>query len=135
MQLHFELNFCKDFESAFLKIQNLQTNKIFYDLSILDLRLKDNKINPLFNDENLGVLIRKFSPNTRLLYITYTEDNYLFYKIFKNISPEGFILKYEIEDIEFLKKGIITILNQGTIYSETTIKIVKLFIFSQTIYS
>jgi hypothetical protein len=135
LQLHFELNFCKDFESAFLKIQNLQTNKIFYDLSILDLRLKDNKINPLFNDENLGVLIRKFSPNTRLLYITYTEDNYLFYKIFKNISPEGFILKYEIEDIEFLKKGIITILNQGTIYSETTIKIVKLFIFSQTIYS
>lgn len=49
----------------------------------------------------------------------------MYYKIFKNISPEGFILKNEIEDREFLKKGIITILNQGNIYSETITKFLK----------
>lgn len=55
-QLHFELDICKDFESAHLKIQSLQTNKNFYDLAILDILLKDNKINPLCIVDNLGIL-------------------------------------------------------------------------------
>ncbi|MEL7270669.1 MAG: response regulator [Bacteroidota bacterium] len=92
-----------------------------YEIVLLDLRLRDVQKKVTKDGEDLGVLIRRQLPGTKILVITSYDNHFRFHTVFQNISPEGFIIKQELNDEE-LKKAILNLFDDRNYYSGSVSK-------------
>ena len=89
----------------------------FYDLILLDIGLPSSESSKASNGEDLGYLIRREYPNTKIIVQTAINDMQCISNIFNTIKPEGFLIKSDIDE-EILISCVSSILNNGTYYSE-----------------
>lgn len=121
-QHSFHITSIFDIDQAYQEIISTKKSKI--DIIFLDIKLNKSKNDFLKSGEDLGLLIRKESPNTKIIVSTSYEDSYIINKILTNINPEGFLIKSEIttRDIEQVTENII---NNIPYYSNTILKHLK----------
>ena len=121
--VQFEIDDAKDCESAFKKIKNtFKQNKI--DLIFLDISLPHSSINRIFSGQDLGVLIKKDFPSTKVIICTSYNDNLRLNSILKTINPDSLILKGDI-DFKEVVVAIKTVLNNESYFSKTVVELLK----------
>lgn len=124
-KISFSIDTVNTLESAKSKI-DLSISNNRYEIVLLDLRLRDVKKKVTKDGEELGSLIRLRQPRTTILVITSYDNHFRFHTVFQNISPEGFIIKQELNDDE-LKKAIINLLADRNYYSTSVSKYLNAF--------
>src|SRR5690554_530662 len=98
-------------ESAFKLIEEKT-----YDLVFLDISLPASKDGLFQSGEDLGRLLLKKLPETKILVLTSHDDPLLLNNILHLISPKGFMYKGDVTT-KTLSEAIIKILNGDTYYS------------------
>lgn len=95
-----------------------------YDIVLLDISMPPFEENKIFSGEDIGLFIRKNKPNTKLIVITGLVDNHRLYTIFKNINPDGILIKTDINENSFIN-AIQDVLNNKTHYSHKSTELLR----------
>ncbi|AFL82519.1 response regulator containing a CheY-like receiver domain and an HTH DNA-binding domain [Aequorivita sublithincola DSM 14238] len=111
--------------ATFLIERSLASNKL--DLVFLDIKLPPAVNGPHLSGEDLGLEIRQKAPKTKIVVATTFNDNYRIQSIFKNINPEGFLIKSDISS-DTLVSALVEILVDPPYYSKTVLQSVRKYI-------
>ncbi len=81
-----------------------------YDLLLLDIQLTETHLEEPYSGEDLGILARKVVPDTKVVFMSSFSDNYRINSILKNVNPDGYMVKSEVDQKSLLAmvKGVIT---------------------------
>lgn len=111
-------------EEASNIINTCSNRKTEFDLIILELKFSPKYDQKILSGEDLGSIIRKKFPNTKIIISAISNDNFRIHSIFKTINPEGFILKKDLTSKEF-KRAILSVINNDPFYSKSILKLLR----------
>src|SRR5690554_5764840 len=79
-----------------------------YDLILMDIQLTETHLGEPRSGEDLGILARKLVPDTKIVFMSSFSDNYRINSILKNVNPDGYMVKSEIDEKSLLTmvKGV-----------------------------
>lgn len=102
------------------------------DLVILDISLPPSKNNKLLSGEDLGLRIRDYFENVKIIIITALNDNHVLCNIFKSINPDGFLIKSDITNQDLIR-AITDVLQGSPFYSKTVTRLIRSHMSSQIV--
>lgn len=94
------------------------------DLVFLDISLPPTKDGKIISGEDLGLIIKKLMPESKIIVSTTFNNNYRVRSIFKSLNPDGFLIKNDINPKE-LVTAIDTVILDPPYYSKTVIKLLR----------
>ncbi len=106
-------------ESALQLIQNN-----IYDLVLLDISLPPSKNGLFQSGEDLGRLILKKYPETKIIVITSFHDPLVLNNILHTISPKGFLFRGDVSS-RILSAAILKVLKGDTYYSTLILNLIQ----------
>jgi DNA-binding NarL/FixJ family response regulator len=95
-----------------------------FDLIFLDIKLPPSSDGEILSGEDIGVEINQLMPNAKIIISTTFNDNYRVQNILKNVNPDGFLIKNDI-DTEELVEAIKTVIFDPPYYSKSVIKLLR----------
>ncbi|AUC77545.1 response regulator [Olleya sp. Bg11-27] len=122
--IKFSIKIAQNCDTAFELINEFSTKEKQIDIIFLDIKLPPSKDRKILSGEDLGLLINKLFPNTKIIISTTLNDNYRVHSIFKSIDPDGFLIKNDITPKELIE-SIHSILNDPPYYSKTVVKLLR----------
>jgi DNA-binding NarL/FixJ family response regulator len=111
--INFNITMALNCDEAFVFIQNRK-----HQIVLLDLQLPISENERFICGEDLGLLIRKENPNTKVLVLTSITDQSRILSIIEELDPEGFLVKADIDSND-LKKAVLQVLSGKKYYSKT----------------
>ena len=120
----FQIQLAVDCDSAYNIIKSTAAANKKIDIIFLDMRLPPSKDGTILSGEDLGLKINSLLPGTKIVVSTTFNDNYRVHSIFKNINPDGFLVKNDITPVE-LVQAIKEVLNDPPYYSKTITKLLR----------
>lgn len=121
-QLDFKITEASTIDRAYDLIT--QRKKLSFDIVVLDIKLPESKIKKLLSGEDLGLEIRKHTPETKIIIATTYNDNYRINSILLSINPEGFLVKNDLTSKTILT-AIDEVINDIPAYSPTVKKLLR----------
>lgn len=100
-----------DCDEAYLKITKSKAT-LPYNIIFLDISLPPSEHYPIYSGEDLGLKVREFLPNCKLVILTMYTDNLRLFNIMKNLKPEGLLIKSDVtpkNSLQLLKKYLLAI--------------------------
>ncbi|TVZ27868.1 DNA-binding NarL/FixJ family response regulator [Gillisia sp. Hel_I_86] len=122
--LSFNIDEANNCEDAYKKIMNFSSSNKNLDIVFLDISLPPSKDRSILSGEDLGLKINKLMPTTKIIVSTTFNDNYRVHSLFKNLNPDGFLVKNDINPKE-LVRAIKTVIMDPPYYSKTIIKLLR----------
>jgi DNA-binding NarL/FixJ family response regulator len=104
-------------EDAYNLIEDFAVKKKAIDFVILDLSLPPCEIKKILSGLDLGILLKSKFPKCKIIIITHHTDKFLLNKVFKELTPHGFLNKADI-DTTTLTKIFDSIFSGETFLSE-----------------
>ncbi|HZH87867.1 MAG TPA: hypothetical protein VFD78_01680 [Chitinophagaceae bacterium] len=95
-----------------------------FDLVFLDLKIPASRDKKILSGEDIGVHVRKEYLDSKLIIITTFDNAYRIQNIFRNINPEGFLVKSDIT-AKILVSAILDILQDTPYYSHTVLQAMR----------
>lgn len=120
----FNISVCHDCDSAIQKITEISSSRLPLDIVFLDISLPPSRDRKILSGEDLGLKINELLPETRIIVSTTFNDNYRIHSIFRNINPDGFLIKNDITPKE-LVLAIEEVLTDPPYYSKTVMKLLR----------
>lgn len=120
----FSIEEAYDCDSALEIIMYYSSNRKSFDFVFLDINLPRSTDGQILSGEDIGLKIKKLMPNTKIIIVTAFNDNYRIYSLFKNLNPDGFLIKNDI-DHKKLVNAINTIIADSPFYSKTVTKLLR----------
>lgn len=120
---HFSIETSKTCVAAYQKIIKATTNQDI-DIVFLDIQVPQDIENNLMSGEDLGLVIRKRLPGTKIIVITNLMSNLRLNTILKNIDPDGLLIKNDIV-FEDLTTALRDVMDQKTFYSQKVISLLR----------
>ncbi|WP_168796299.1 response regulator [Flagellimonas onchidii] len=102
-------------DEVLLKMDELEGN--FFDIVLLDISLPASKDRTVTSGEDLGLLIKKRFPKTKIIVHTGLNEIQRISNIFRTLKPEGFLIKSDI-DPKTLNHAVSRVLQNKNFYSE-----------------
>jgi DNA-binding NarL/FixJ family response regulator len=121
--ISFKIDMADNCDTAYDKIKYFSDNNRL-DIVFLDISLPPSKDGKIVSGEDLGLKINELLPDTKIIVSTTFNDNYRIHSIFKNLDPDGFLLKNDITPKE-LVAAINTVLTDPPYYSKSVIKLLR----------
>ncbi len=121
--IKFTVDSANDCEAGDQKIKNCASNQN-YNIVFLDVKLPPSLNGKIVSGEDLGLKVRKKMPETKIIVSTMFDDNHRIKSIFKNLNPEGFLIKSDVTT-DNLVNAITAIINNKTYYSETVNQLLR----------
>lgn len=122
--LTFTLHTAENCDEGLQMINSFASEKKRLDIVFLDIMLPPSKDGKILSGEDLGLMIRKVLPETKIIVATTLNDNYRVHSIFKSLDPDGFLIKNDITAKELLET-IDVLLNDPPYYSSTVLKLLR----------
>lgn len=113
-------------EMALNVIENFIVRDKIIDFVILDLSLPPCKTKEASSGLDLGIILKAKFPKCKIIIITHHSDGFLLHKVFKELMPNGFINKADVDNTVF-EKIFNSLLNGETFVSETINKSILSF--------
>lgn len=120
----FDIDEASDCDSAYEKIIQFSSSHDNLHLVFLDISLPPSKDGTILSGEDLGLKINDLMPDTKIIVSTTFNDNYRIHGLLKNLNPDGFLVKNDIDPKE-LVNAITTVLTDPPYYSKTIIKLLR----------
>jgi len=129
--LEFKIDTAIDCDTAYLKILEARKN-YGIDLVLLDIKLPPSKDDKILSGEDLSVKIKQLLDKVKIIVSTSFNENHRVNSIFKNINPDGFLIKNDVgpEEIVAAIKKVIT---DPPYYSKTVVKMLRKFILNDIV--
>lgn len=103
---------------AIEKIEASVAENTPFDILMLDIQLSDSEEEEeLFTGEDIGILARKISPSSKIVFMSSFSDSYRINSVLKNVNPEGYLVKTEINE-EVLEEMVDSILTATPYYTK-----------------
>lgn len=122
--IFFEITETRNCETAYNAIKNYMANGKKLDVIFLDIMLAQSKDAKILSGEDLGVIIREVMPQTKIIVSTFLNNNYRIHNIIKNINPEGFLIKNDVNP-KSLIEAINRVISNPPYYSKTVIEMLR----------
>lgn len=122
--ISFDIKLAADCDTAISLITEYSKSSSKIDIIFLDMRLPPSKDGTILSGEDLGLKINKMLPEAKIIVSTTFNDNFRVHSIFKNINPDGFLVKNDITPVE-LVQAIREVLNDPPYYSKTVMKLLR----------
>jgi len=123
LKFNFKITITKNCEEANDEIEHALTfSKI--DLVFLDISLPPSKKLNILCGDDLGLKIREYFPNAKIIVSTHLDDNYRLINILKTFKPNSLLLKNEL-DFHKLKEAIVNVLYDIPYYTHSILKLVR----------
>lgn len=119
----FNIDSATNIDEAIHKLTNSQDSDHF-NIVFLDIRVPKSKSGAILCGEDLGIEIKKSFKNTKIIVSTSYNDAYRISAILKNLNPEGFLVKGDL-NMTILIDAIKTVVSGDTYYSRTVAKVFK----------
>lgn len=120
----FNIEEVKDCDSANEKINYFAANNKTLDIVFLDILLPESKDGKILSGEDLGLKINNLLPDSKIIISTTYNDNYRVHNLFRNLNPDGFMVKNDITPKE-LVIAIKTVIEDPPYYSKTVTKLLR----------
>ncbi|MFS4418463.1 DNA-binding response regulator [Maribacter sp. 2307ULW6-5] len=105
----------KNFDLAAKKIK-MSAKGIPYDIVLLDIRLDKDPDEEAKTGMELGAIVRKETPTSKVVFMSSFSDNYRINSIFKQVNPDGYMVKSEIDELS-LRTMVDTVMNNDPYYT------------------
>ena len=125
----FEIETAQNSDIALQKIA-IASKSDGFDIIFLDIKLPPSSDGKILSGEDIGVKINQLLPNSKIIISTTFNDNYRVQNILKNVNPDGFLIKNDI-DTEELIEAIRTVIFDPPYYSKSVIKLLRKQISSE----
>lgn len=122
--ISFKIDVAHDCDTALDFIKQYANNYQAIDVVFLDISLPPSKDGKILSGEDLGLKINQLIPDSKIIVSTTFNDNYRVHSIFKNINPDGFLIKNDITPKE-LVTAINTLISGAPYYSKTVMKMLR----------
>lgn len=99
--------------------------KMAFDIFLLDVVLPSFESQNLESGEDLGILIKKSFPESKIIMITSHADSFTLYNLIRKISPNGLLVKSDFVPDELLT-AFDCVLEEETYYSQTAKQCLKI---------
>jgi DNA-binding NarL/FixJ family response regulator len=116
-------------EEAYNLIIN-PANSTAFDLVFLDYSIPEYLEQKIHNGEDLGVLIRKHLPNTKIIMLTAHFDAIRLYNVVKKIQPNGLLIKSDYKPPHLLEAFDIVLAGE-TYYTPIVLEKIKEPLFTK----
>jgi DNA-binding NarL/FixJ family response regulator len=113
----------KTFEVAKEKIENSVTS-FNYDILLLDIQLAQASEGLAKTGEDIGILARKITPKSKIVFMSSFSDNYRINSILKTVDPEGYMVKTEI-DQKSLQAMVRTVMSNPPYYTQKALAAIR----------
>ena len=121
--LDFEILTSLDCDTAVNEIERAVKSEPF-DLVLLDINLKPSANGKYLSGEDIGVEIRRFFPNAKIIVLTSHNNNYRLNNILKTLNPDGFLIKSDV-DFAKLLDALKTVIEDTPYYSRAILKLMR----------
>ncbi|MEQ6123212.1 response regulator [Pseudotenacibaculum sp. MALMAid0570] len=122
--ISFDIEVAHNCDDAFSYIKNCTSDEKHLALVFLDMSLPPSQDGKILSGEDLGLKINELLPETKIIVSTTFNDNYRVHSIFKNINPDGFLIKNDITPQE-LVTAIQEVILDPPYYSKTVVKLLR----------
>lgn len=95
-----------------------------FDLVFLDIQLPPEPDTGMLSGEDLGLEIRRRFPETIIVVSTAYNENIRIHSILKNVNPDGFFVKGDMDDLN-LVPAIVSLLDNPPYYSQTVLRSIR----------
>ncbi|UMB59470.1 response regulator [Lutibacter sp. A80] len=119
----FEISIATNCDDAIEIIENSSKNTGI-DIVFLDISLPPSTDGVYLSGEDLGVRINQLLPKCKIIVATTFNDNYRIQVILKNVNPDGFLIKNDINKEE-LVFSIKTVLDGSPYYSKSVLELFR----------
>lgn len=121
--LDFEILTSLDCDTAVNEIERAVKSEPF-DLVLLDINLKPSANGKYLSGEDIGVEIRRFFPNAKIIVLTSHNNNYRLNNILKTLNPDGFLIKSDVDFVKLLD-ALKTVIEDTPYYSRAILKLMR----------
>lgn len=122
-KLNFIISTANNCDTAYLKIKEASKRQGL-DIVFLDIKLPPSQKGVILSGEDLGLKVIELLPNSKIIVSTTFNDNYRMNSIFKNLNPEGFLIKNDLNPKE-LVLAIESIIEGNSYYSKSVIELMR----------
>jgi DNA-binding NarL/FixJ family response regulator len=119
----FEITIVNDCDNAITTINSASRHDGF-DIVFLDISLPPSSDGQFLSGEDLGVYLNEKIPTCKIIVATTFNDNYRIQVILKNVNPEGFLIKNDINKEE-LVTAIKTVLEGSPYFSKSVLELFR----------
>ncbi len=99
-------------------------NRLPYQIILLDIQLSGSNGDCDKTGEDLGILARKVSPGSKVVFMSSFSDNYRINSIMQTVNPEGYMVKSEI-DQKSLQAMVETVLHSPPYYTQKALVAIR----------
>ena len=120
---HFEYEEANSCDTAMGILNKNEVQKV-WDLVFLDLKIPPSQGGKFLSGEDIGLQVRKRQPSAKIVIATTFDNPFRIQTIFKNINPEGFLIKNE-STASVLVEAISTIIEGKPYYSPGVVQVLR----------
>lgn len=129
--LRFQIHEASNCEDAYIKITNTALDD-GYDIIFLDISIPPSRDGHILSGEDLGLTIRELHPKSKIIIGTTHDTTTRIKSLIRNINPEGFLIKSEI-NLKEITDAVNTINEGGYYYSNTVLNVMKRQVINEDI--
>ncbi len=122
--ISFHIEVAHNCDTANEQIQYYYKQKKKLDIVFLDISLPPSTDKKILSGEDLGLIINRLLPESKIIISTTFNDNYRVHSILKNINPDGFLIKNDIVPKELIT-AIKDVLQDPPYYSKSVVKLLR----------
>ncbi len=95
-----------------------------YDIILLDIQMFPESAKEERSGEDLGLLARKISPSSKVVFLSSFSDSYRINNILKNVNPDGYMVKSEVDE-KTLQTMVKTVLKKPPYYTAAALQAIR----------
>ncbi len=111
------------FEAGKAEIES-SAKRLPYDIILLDIQMFPESAKEQRGGENLGLLAKKISPTSKVVFLSSFSDSYRINNILKNVNPDGYMVKSEV-DQKTLQTMVRTVLDNPPYYTAAALRAIR----------
>ena len=95
-----------------------------YDIILLDISMFPEHAKEERSGEDLGLLAKKISPTSKVVFLSSFSDSYRINNILKTVNPDGYMVKSEVDE-RTLQGMVKTVLEKPPYYTASALQAIR----------
>ena len=102
----------------------LSAKRLPYDIILLDISMFPESAKEERGGEDLGLLVKKISPTSKIVFLSSFSDSYRINNILKTVNPDGYMVKSEV-DQRTLQDMVKIVLERPPYYTAAALQAIR----------